>query len=164
MSYLSDKKTQERLDLYNQGLSDYDIGTLMNVAQSAICYWRKRKGLPANHKTTLKHILKKRVAKIRNEYLKNGYIDMSTVTERRDYVFNYLRKIPDSKRFVTSDKRLFGRRMYYFYDNNRKENFIKFLEDEFHEHIHEEYHDEKQQQRTIRRLFSIILNEHDLRI
>ena len=164
MSHLSDKNNQDRLDLYNQGLSDYEIGKIMNIAQSAIYYWRKRKGLFANYKTTPKHILKKRRTKINNEYLKNGYIDMNMVTERRSYVFNHLRKIPDSKRFITSDKRLFGRRMYYFYDNNRKENFIKFLEDEFHKHIRKEYRNEKQQQRTIRRLFSTILNEHDLRV
>ena len=164
MSHLSDKKTQERLDLYDRGLSDRKIGKIIGVAQSAICYWRKRNGLPANHYITPRYILKNRVTKIHNEYLKNGYLNMNKVTEKRGYIFNYLRKIPDSKRFITSDKRLFGKRMYYFYDNNRKENFIKFLEDEFHKHICKEYRNEKEQQRTLRRLFSTILNDHDLRV
>lgn len=42
-----DERLQERRELYNQGLNDSEIGRLQGVDRSAVCYWRKKHGLPA---------------------------------------------------------------------------------------------------------------------
>lgn len=41
-------RLQDRMDLYNQGLSDTEIARMQNVDRSAVCMWRNARGLPTN--------------------------------------------------------------------------------------------------------------------
>ena len=40
---------EKALELYNQGLTDREIGEKLFVSSSSICGWRHRRGLPANY-------------------------------------------------------------------------------------------------------------------
>ncbi|MBE6987981.1 MAG: hypothetical protein E7432_04290 [Ruminococcaceae bacterium] len=46
---------EAKMELYKKGKNDYEIGRELNIAPTAICYWRKKNGLKAigkkgNHK------------------------------------------------------------------------------------------------------------------
>lgn len=45
---LSPEEHQERLRLYNQGLTDGQIGAQVCVTKEAIYFWRRKYGIPAN--------------------------------------------------------------------------------------------------------------------
>lgn len=89
---LSEKREQQRMELYKQGLTDGEIGKLTNCAASTIKGWRLAHKLPANsdqRKNNCCHVTamsaeeradKKRQRNIRNEARKRGmtaaeYID-----------------------------------------------------------------------------------------
>lgn len=38
---------EDKLELYNQGMNDYEIGRALNIASTSVCYWRKKNGLKA---------------------------------------------------------------------------------------------------------------------
>lgn len=42
------RKDIDRMELYKQGLSDYEIASIVGVSQSTICNWRKKRNLPSN--------------------------------------------------------------------------------------------------------------------
>lgn len=44
------KKSAERMELYNQGLTDKQIADKLLLDKSTIRYWRKKNGLPTNAK------------------------------------------------------------------------------------------------------------------
>ena len=48
MKYLSEEEEKERLDLYNQGMSDAQIAKRVYVEKNAIQHWRTRRGLSPN--------------------------------------------------------------------------------------------------------------------
>lgn len=45
---ISDKEHQRRLDYYNQGLTDREIGEEVGLSKSGVAYWRGSYDLPAN--------------------------------------------------------------------------------------------------------------------
>lgn len=48
MNILPSYEQRMRLDLYEQGLTDSQIATVMHVSTRAICYWRESCKLPPN--------------------------------------------------------------------------------------------------------------------
>ena len=48
MKYLSEEEEKNRLDLYNQGMSDAQIAKRVCVEKNVIQHWRTRRGLPPN--------------------------------------------------------------------------------------------------------------------
>lgn len=46
---ISKKDHEERLELYNRGLTDSQIGEALFLSQSAVGSWRKRNGLKPNY-------------------------------------------------------------------------------------------------------------------
>ena len=46
---ISKEDHEKRLALYNQGLGDREIGERLYLTSSAIAFWRRVNGLPANH-------------------------------------------------------------------------------------------------------------------
>jgi transposase len=50
-NHLPKEEEQKRIDLYNQGLNDYQISKILNYNYGIIRSWRKKRGLPANRST-----------------------------------------------------------------------------------------------------------------
>jgi len=48
--------SDNRMELYQQGLKDADIAKAVGVGQSTITYWRKTRGLPAHQKRKKKSV------------------------------------------------------------------------------------------------------------
>lgn len=48
MSRLSEEEEKERIDLYNQGMSDAEIAKRVCVEKNVIQHWRTRRGLSPN--------------------------------------------------------------------------------------------------------------------
>ncbi len=45
---ISAEENEQRMQLYNMGLSDYEIGEVLYLSFNAIFRWRKKRGLPCN--------------------------------------------------------------------------------------------------------------------
>lgn len=45
---ISKEEHEKRMSLYNQGLNDREIGKRLYLSASAVRYWRRWNGLPAN--------------------------------------------------------------------------------------------------------------------
>jgi transposase len=46
--FVTEEEQKTRLEFYRQGLSDKEISRRLNLSISAIWYWRRTLGLPAN--------------------------------------------------------------------------------------------------------------------
>lgn len=54
MPYLTAQEQEERFKLYNQGLTDPEIGKIVFTTSAAIYHWRKKNKLKANKMKTAK--------------------------------------------------------------------------------------------------------------
>ena len=71
MPYLTAQEQEERFRLYNQGLTDPEIGKIVFVTSSSIYHWRKKNRLKANkmEKAEQKREKERRIRKEKAESL-----------------------------------------------------------------------------------------------
>lgn len=67
---LTAQEQEKRFELYNQGLTDHQIGKLVFVSSSAIYHWRKKNKLKVNRISKAKE--KRKLRKEKAELLKNN--------------------------------------------------------------------------------------------
>lgn len=66
---LTEEEQTERLELYNEGLSDREIGERLYIGENAVRYWRKKNNLPTH---------------FRNRNLEKGYLPGGIYYERME--------------------------------------------------------------------------------
>lgn len=89
---ISQEDHEKRLALYQQGLSDMEIGRQLYLSATAIAYWRRKNGLSANH--TYRVITPEIDAEMRRLH-RDGKSDLAIAREMgldKDTVFAWRRR------------------------------------------------------------------------
>jgi len=92
--FLPPEKEARRLELYNQGLSDCEIASLVGCSPRGITTWRWKRGLPAHRKFGQQSILDQAEHERRLELYHQGKsdVEIATAVGRTSQSINHWRK------------------------------------------------------------------------